>query len=821
MAAKETLTIEVLTQQAQRNVDALNKSLGGLKTALGALAIGALLRNVVAFADAIQDTADVTKIANNVLIGFANTVAANGGTFDDALAAARKFNLTLGELMNGSKAANDAFRQLGFTTEEILSPDIDAKFEKTIKRLAELEKQNASLAQSVTRDIFGKTLDTTNIQAAAAGYSDATREALQYVSAQKAVADLQDKLDRSFIKLQLSILKALEPLAEKIAALPQEKIDQMIDSFIELSKALVSIGAAVKTLSVFGTIIGGIATYIALAKSGMKEWAKTISAGATRVEGFKNAWKGATSVLGKVWELIRHIGFQMKTWAYGLAALVRFIPILAAVATALYAINEAVKFAFDIDIIGTFIDYVKKAALAVGEFLGLYDRAADEAKKKQEELNKKLKEEEEQRKKKILDQIENNRLLSEYRQDLAATVADVRKQNIEFVNQTNFLKEISGLSEDQKEIEIAKRDAIQRNMDAIAALRKEQEALKDETGKFKDLTLGAEKYAEIEKAINRILAGNAALKKSAEERVLIDIKARQELDKQAHAAEMLAQKLQFDEAGLQLTENLSLIGLIGDKLTDQTKLIEHQRDLRKIMNDFEVEYLKLKQREQELGEENFKRELQQLEELTRARIQAAQAQYQTDQQTTEAGRQAANDWGTAWDQAYEQFLEDIPTKGEQATQAFKTLTDGMTDAFVKFAQTGKLSFKDLINNLIATIIQSKIQEMIAAIFNPAGALGGGIKGIFGKIFGIPGFANGGSPPVGKPSIVGEKGPELFIPKTAGTVVPNGQFGGGSVTNNYITNNISAIDSKSVAQLFAENRKTLLGTVQMAQKEMPR
>jgi hypothetical protein len=40
------------------------------------------------------------------------------------------------------------------------------------------------------------------------------------------------------------------------------------------------------------------------------------------------------------------------------------------------------------------------------------------------------------------------------------------------------------------------------------------------------------------------------------------------------------------------------------------------------------------------------------------------------------------------------------------------------------------------------------------------------------------------------------------------------------SNTYITNNISAVDAKSVAQLFAENRKTLLGSVKMAEKEMP-
>ena len=47
----------------------------------------------------------------------------------------------------------------------------------------------------------------------------------------------------------------------------------------------------------------------------------------------------------------------------------------------------------------------------------------------------------------------------------------------------------------------------------------------------------------------------------------------------------------------------------------------------------------------------------------------------------------------------------------------------------------------------------------------------GINGL-GAGMGIPGFADGGRPPVGKPSIVGEEGPELFIPDIAGTIVSN-------------------------------------------------
>ena len=46
-----------------------------------------------------------------------------------------------------------------------------------------------------------------------------------------------------------------------------------------------------------------------------------------------------------------------------------------------------------------------------------------------------------------------------------------------------------------------------------------------------------------------------------------------------------------------------------------------------------------------------------------------------------------------------------------------------------------------------------------------------------------GFADGGRPPTGKPSIVGERGPELFVPDSAGTIIPNEELMGGNVTVN--------------------------------------
>jgi len=45
------------------------------------------------------------------------------------------------------------------------------------------------------------------------------------------------------------------------------------------------------------------------------------------------------------------------------------------------------------------------------------------------------------------------------------------------------------------------------------------------------------------------------------------------------------------------------------------------------------------------------------------------------------------------------------------------------------------------------------------------------------------FANGGRPPVGRPSIVGERGAELFVPDRAGTIIPNHAMGGMNIIVN--------------------------------------
>ena len=72
--------------------------------------------------------------------------------------------------------------------------------------------------------------------------------------------------------------------------------------------------------------------------------------------------------------------------------------------------------------------------------------------------------------------------------------------------------------------------------------------------------------------------------------------------------------------------------------------------------------------------------------------------------------------------------------------------------------------------------------------------------------GIPGLASGGKVAGGgMPYIVGEKGPELFTPRSSGTITPNGATVGGGSTN--VTINVQGADPNAVVQALQRYVRT--------------
>ncbi len=173
--------------------------------------------------------------------------------------------------------------------------------------------------------------------------------------------------------------------------------------------------------------------------------------------------------------------------------------------------------------------------------------------------------------------------------------------------------------------------------------------------------------------------------------------------------------------------------------------------------------------------------------------------------------------------AFDQIKDAVVGNKEQFIALFKFLKDFVAPfmgTVLKVAIQGIGIALGVVINVVATLI-SGFQTLFGIINSVVGAIrslislvanNSAVKGIAGAIssaFG--GFrANGGSVSAGTPYVVGEKGAELFVPSSNGTIVPNGAMGGSTIN---ITVN-GAIDAEGTARTIVDvlNRSNARGTL---------
>jgi len=125
-------------------------------------------------------------------------------------------------------------------------------------------------------------------------------------------------------------------------------------------------------------------------------------------------------------------------------------------------------------------------------------------------------------------------------------------------------------------------------------------------------------------------------------------------------------------------------------------------------------------------------------------------------------------------------LADNATKVKQAFESISQSIGNDIKEGIKGLIKGTSTLSDLLNNVADKFLDVALnQALFGDILGSKGDKGGGLLGFLG-------FANGGRPPVNRPSIVGEKGPELFVPRSSGNIIPNNKLGGGN-TNNVVVN----------------------------------
>jgi len=108
-------------------------------------------------------------------------------------------------------------------------------------------------------------------------------------------------------------------------------------------------------------------------------------------------------------------------------------------------------------------------------------------------------------------------------------------------------------------------------------------------------------------------------------------------------------------------------------------------------------------------------------------------------------------------------------------QLGQTIATGVSDMLMAAVdQTKSLAevASNMLRNLANQLLQVAVNTALFSLF-PGSSL----------FKGLPRFADGGSISGGKPAIVGERGPELFMPGRSGSIVPNNALGGGNITVN--------------------------------------
>lgn len=112
--------------------------------------------------------------------------------------------------------------------------------------------------------------------------------------------------------------------------------------------------------------------------------------------------------------------------------------------------------------------------------------------------------------------------------------------------------------------------------------------------------------------------------------------------------------------------------------------------------------------------------------------------------------------------------------GEEGEQAGVRAGRGLGDAFESGVSRAVRNFEDLhqvASDILSSLKSQLIDTLVSGLFASGGPLGGLFGGLFGGIFG-GGRQHGGPVQPGRAFLVGEVGPELFVPPSAGRIVPD-------------------------------------------------
>jgi len=267
--------------------------------------------------------------------------------------------------------------------------------------------------------------------------------------------------------------------------------------------------------------------------------------------------------------------------------------------------------------------------------------------------------------------------------------------------------------------------------------------------------------------------------------------------------------------------NLKTQGDMAYMSENQKKI---QEAINKVADDVEQKLIEIqKKREEAAAHGANKAVLDELDKQKQKIIELGETYKELSKTEIESQIAAQSSFEFGWSKAFNQYVEDSENSAKRAQTIFESLTSNMNSAIDNFVKNGKLSFSDLASSIIRDLIAIQLKAQASSLFSSmlpslfGGKYTPGSDSFMGP---MPPKADGGYVNSNTPYMVGERGPELFIPQGSGTIIPNNRMqsgGGGRQTINNFT--INAIDTKSFEDRLYSSSTAVWAANQYANKSL--
>ena len=282
-----------------------------------------------------------------------------------------------------------------------------------------------------------------------------------------------------------------------------------------------------------------------------------------------------------------------------------------------------------------------------------------------------------------------------------------------------------------------------------------------------------------------------------------------------NARELAQYYQQVDQARLQAWDQVDAIRKgteeLQGRLDLQTKIQEVSTiEADRLQKIFDLE----QQRKQQLDQIAKIKDLPYDERLAREKELNAEFEKRIDliNQEADTRKKRDQDFGAGLRESMRRYEESL-TPLKRGQQMADSVFQNMDRALGNFVNNGKFNFKDFANSVIRDLILIELRASTVSLF----------KSVFGGIGTALGFrANGGPVAAGMPYVVGERGAELFVPSSSGTIVSNSQLqsGGAGFGSTNVVYNINAVDASSFRQLVARDPAFIYAVTEQGRKTLP-